>query len=213
MISSEIVLYGAGGAGRELAMMLAMSWQWRVKGFVDDTMTAGTIVNGFPVLGGVEWLEHYDGYVAMCVVGNPAVKRMLIERVKEVSKATFPLILSEHSIISDMVNWGEGCIVSLPYNHITVNIKVGKFVWINSGNLIGHDVEIGCYSTLYSDINIGGGVHIGKDCVIGSGAIIKPGVTIGDGCIIGGGAVVVSDIPDGMVAAGCPAKIIKANGA
>jgi sugar O-acyltransferase (sialic acid O-acetyltransferase NeuD family) len=210
---SEVVLYGAGGAGRELAMMLKRGKQWQIKGYVDDTMMAGTIVNGVQVLGGMEWLEHYEGSVAMCIVGSPVVKRMLIERVKETSRATFPLMLNEESIVSDAINWGEGCIVALPFNHITVNIKIGKFVWINSGNLIGHDVEIGCYSTLFSAINVGGGVHIGKDCVIGIWAIINPGVTIGDGCIIGGGAVVVSDIPDGMVAAGCPAKIIKANGA
>lgn len=211
MNHSEVVLYGAGGAGKELAMSLMRGKQWHVKGFVDDTMMTGTIVNGVQVLGGMEWLEHYDGYVAMCIVNNPIVKRMLIERIKETSQATFPLMLNEDSIISEGVNWGEGCVVAHPWNFITCNIKIGKFVWINTRCDIGHDVEIGCYSTLFTRINVGGGVHIGKDCVIGTGVTIKPGVTIGDGCIIGGGAVVVKDIPDGMVAAGCPAKIIKAN--
>ena len=38
--------------------------------------------------------------------------------------------------------------------------------------------------------------------------ICKP-VVIGNGCIVGGGAVVTHDIPDNVVAAGVPCKVIK----
>ena len=212
MTNSEVVLYGAGGAGKELAMSLMRGRQWHVKGFVDDTLMPGTIVNGIQVLGGMEWMAQYNGPVAMCIVNKPAVKRALIDQIKKTSAATFPLMVNEESIVSDGVNWGEGCIVAHPWNFITVNIKIGEFVWINTRCDIGHDVEIGDFSTLFTRINVGGGVHIGNDCVIGTGVTLKPGVTIGNNCVIGGGAVVVKDIPDGMVAAGCPAKILRANG-
>ena len=62
----------------------------------------------------------------------------------------------------------------------------------------------------FPSINIGGGVEIGADCVIGSGSVINPHIKIGDGSIIGGGSVVVKNIPAGVVAAGCPAKVIRA---
>lgn len=54
-------------------------------------------------------------------------------------------------------------------------------------------------------------VRIGNDVWIGGGAIILPGVTIGNNVIVGAGSVVTKDIPDGVIVAGNPAKIIKEN--
>ena len=36
-----------------------------------------------------------------------------------------------------------------------------------------------------------------------------PGVTIGDGCVIGAHSVVNKDIPEGCIAVGSPARVIK----
>ncbi|MES2672744.1 MAG: sugar O-acetyltransferase [Pseudomonadota bacterium] len=52
-------------------------------------------------------------------------------------------------------------------------------------------------------------IIIGDDCWIGGGAIILAGIVIGNGSIVGAGSVVTRDIPDGVVAAGNPCRIIK----
>lgn len=52
-------------------------------------------------------------------------------------------------------------------------------------------------------------VTIGDDCWIGGSAIILAGVTIGKGSVIGAGSLVNKDIPEGVVAAGNPCKVIK----
>jgi len=52
-------------------------------------------------------------------------------------------------------------------------------------------------------------VTIGNDCWIGGNAVICPGVTIGNGVTIGAGSVVTKDIPDDVLAAGNPARIIR----
>jgi len=52
-------------------------------------------------------------------------------------------------------------------------------------------------------------VSIGSDVWVGGGAIILPGVTIGSKTVIGAGSVVTRDIPDGVVAAGNPCRIIR----
>ena len=54
-------------------------------------------------------------------------------------------------------------------------------------------------------------VHIGDDVWIGGGAIILPGVTVGNNAIVGAGSVVTKDIPNDVIVAGNPAKIIKEN--
>jgi acetyltransferase-like isoleucine patch superfamily enzyme len=53
-------------------------------------------------------------------------------------------------------------------------------------------------------------IAIGRGCFIGARAIILKGVTIGDRAVIGAGAIVTADVPAGAVAAGNPARIIRA---
>lgn len=53
-----------------------------------------------------------------------------------------------------------------------------------------------------------GRVTIGNNVFIGAESVVLPGVTIGSNVIIGANSTVTRDIPDGMVAAGSPARIL-----
>jgi len=208
----RVFIYGAGGAGRELAMsLMEMESNYIVEGFIDDNYDPGLVINGVEVKGGFDWIMQNGGNVIMCVVGNPHKKESIVERLKANPDIKFPVVIAPGSVISKYIEWGEGCLVSLPFNHITVNIKIGRFVHINSDNMIGHDVEVGDFTTIYSSINIGGGVKIGSHCVIGSGTVINPDIKIGNDVIVGAGSVVIRDIPNNVVIAGVPAKVIKEN--
>lgn len=52
-------------------------------------------------------------------------------------------------------------------------------------------------------------VTIGDNAFIGFGSIILPNVSIGRNAYIGAGSVVTADVPEGAVAAGAPAKILR----
>ena len=52
-------------------------------------------------------------------------------------------------------------------------------------------------------------VKIGNNVWIGERVCILPGVSIGHGVIVGAGSVVTKNLPDFVIAAGSPAKIIK----
>lgn len=53
-------------------------------------------------------------------------------------------------------------------------------------------------------------VEIGADVWIGGGALILAGVRIGSRAVIGAGSVVTKDIPEGVLAAGNPCRVIRA---
>ena len=117
------------------------------------------------------------------------------------------------------------------------DIIIGKdsSVWYNSvlrcsgGNaiIIGERTNIQDLCMLHISskgysVNIGDGVTIGHSCIIhgckignntlvGMGSIIMNGATIGNNCIIGAGSLVTQGkyIPDGTLAFGRPAKIIR----
>jgi len=52
-------------------------------------------------------------------------------------------------------------------------------------------------------------VTIGDDCWLGERVCVLPGVTIGKGVTVGAGSVVTSSLPDYVIAAGSPARVIK----
>jgi len=54
-----------------------------------------------------------------------------------------------------------------------------------------------------------GGIIIDDDAWLGVGVIVLDGVRIGKGAVVGAGSVVTRDIPDGAIAAGVPARVVK----
>ena len=53
-----------------------------------------------------------------------------------------------------------------------------------------------------------GRVTIGSNVFIGAESVVLPGVTIGNNVIVGANSTVTHDVPDGVVVAGAPAKVI-----
>ena len=52
-------------------------------------------------------------------------------------------------------------------------------------------------------------ITVGDNVWIGAGVQVMPGVTIGNDVVIGGGSVVTKDIPDNVVAAGNPCRVLR----
>ena len=52
-------------------------------------------------------------------------------------------------------------------------------------------------------------ITIGDNVWLGGNVVVTPGVHIGNNVVIGAGSVVTKDIPDNMVAAGNPCRIIR----
>ena len=47
------------------------------------------------------------------------------------------------------------------------------------------------------------------DVLIGANAVVLEGVRVGKNSVVAAGAVVIEDVPEGVVVAGCPARVIK----
>jgi galactoside O-acetyltransferase len=55
-----------------------------------------------------------------------------------------------------------------------------------------------------------GHVRIGNNAFVGANTIVMKGVTIGDDTVVGAGSVVLRSLPSGVIAAGNPARVIRA---
>lgn len=87
--------------------------------------------------------------------------------------------------------------------HIGDNVKIGPNVNIFAA---GHPI----HPTVRNiGLEFGQEIHIGNNVWIGGNTVINPGVKIGHNTVIGSGSVVTKNIPDSVVAAGNPCKIIR----
>jgi acetyltransferase-like isoleucine patch superfamily enzyme len=53
------------------------------------------------------------------------------------------------------------------------------------------------------------GITLGENVWLGAGALVMDGVTLGRDVVIGAGAVVTDDVPDGGIAVGVPARVVR----
>lgn len=98
------------------------------------------------------------------------------------------------------------------YNFIVLDgnyVRIGNNVWIapNVGiYAAGHPID---REERINGLEYAFPVTIGDNVWIGGGVSIIGGVTIGKDSIIGAGSVVIRDIPEGVVAAGNPCRVIR----
>jgi len=125
---------------------------------------------------------------------------------------------------------GENIVIEPPfYCDYGYNISVGDDFYANFGCVIldvcrveiGKNVFLGPQVNIYTachpinakmraeKLEFGKSVKIGDDVWIGGNCVVNPGVEIGNKVVIGSGSVVVKNIPDGVVAAGNPCKVIR----
>lgn len=89
------------------------------------------------------------------------------------------------------------------------NTVLGDYVKLDDSVHIAHNCRIGKAVIIAAGATIGGGVVIGDYAWIGLGAVIKQKVKVGKYALVGSGANVVSDVPDGMVVVGNPARVVR----
>lgn len=110
---------------------------------------------------------------------------------------------------------GKGTVIFAPRN-VTIDetrpwlIEIGNNVQITKNvTILTHGYDWSVLKEKYGDVlGSSGKVKIGDNCFIGMNATILKGINIGKNVIIGANSLVNKDVPDNVVIAGNPAKVI-----
>ncbi|MGQ0709299.1 MAG: NeuD/PglB/VioB family sugar acetyltransferase [Rhodoferax sp.] len=209
-----LCIYCAGGFGREVMDVArrvnAAQGLWSEIRFVDDVCETptryGAQVSSFAAFSGAPPHEPAEFLIAS---GEPAARAMLRERVAAGGFA-FAQLVDTSTVRSDSARLGAGVIVT-PLCSLSSDAQLGENACVNTMAIVGHDVLVGCDSVISSMVNLGGRCVVGERSYVGMGALVKEGVRIGNDSIVGMGAVVYTDIPDGVIALGNPARPMRPN--
>lgn len=203
-----LLIYGAGGLGREILAMLKHLEGWEPRGFVDDGVTKGKLIAGVPVIGGLGEIVQSEDINLVIGVGNPLIRKEIAGKLP--SFVNCPVIIHPRATILDetSVTIGAGTIITAGVV-VTTDIRIGEHVLLNLNATIGHDTSIGSYSSVMPGVNLAGFVTLGECVMIGSGANVRNKVSIGEASVVGMGSVVLNDVSQGCVVAGVPAKHLR----
>lgn len=134
------------------------------------------------------------------------------------------------SLLSQLIHTEGAFQIESPfYCDYGYNITIGKNFYANhncimldcAAIIIGDNVMFGPNVSLYtashpiyaetrkSGLEFALPITIGNDVWIGGSSVINPGVTIHDGAVIASGSVVTKDVPDHVIMAGNPARILR----
>ena len=201
----SLVLIGAGGhakvvidaaqcAGVDVAYVLDQ-----------DASKHGQLVLDIPIQLYTCELDLAQRYLV--AIGSNVIRQKFFMELTGMD-AKFSSVVHPNALVSQYAEIGIGSVV---FANAVINpgAKVGTNVIINTGAVVEHDCHISDHVQVCPNATLAGTVSIGEATFIATGAVVIPNISIGKNSYIAAGAVVAKDVPDNVLVAGCPARIIK----
>ena len=176
-------------------------------------------IGAFSIIGAL-YGEMSDGQVSTRIGGDANIRSHTVIYASSLIGKHFQtghgVLIREHCHIGDNVSIGSHSVIE---HHVTIedgvrihsNVFIPEYTRLLEGCWIGPNVTFtNTLHPLCPKVKecIGGPV-IGSGAKIGAGAVILPRRYIGENALIGAGAVVVTNVPEGAVMVGNPARQIK----
>lgn len=201
-------IFGAGGAGRELAWIGRQRWGDAIDiEFLVDLEDAPAFIHDHPVRH-VRDITPKDTARYVVAIGDPADRRRLALKCDAVPLRKTALV-HPRADIAPTAHVGDGSVICAGCV-ISTDARIGEHVYVNIGCTVSHDCVLEEFVTLSPGVHVAGHVHVEAGVFIGIGASIINGTSdrplrIGAGAVIAAGACVTKPVEAGSMVAGVPA--------
>lgn len=120
------------------------------------------------------------------------------------------------AIIRDRVSIGKNAVIMMGAV-LNIGAEIGE------GTMVDMNAVVGARGKLGKKVHLGAGAvvagvleppskeptELGDNVLVGANAVVLEGIKVGKNSVVAAGAVVTEDVPEGVVVAGIPAKIVK----
>jgi sugar O-acyltransferase (sialic acid O-acetyltransferase NeuD family) len=207
-------IYALGvGHNTPVFVDLAEACGYRVAGLYHYNNTrTGELDHGIPILGSFKDLfsEGLRSKNILLTMGNMRIRRELHTRIVEAG-GKIPTLIHPSSIVSRFANIAESGVLINPFCYIEAGASVDDGTVILSHVNISHNTSIGENCFIAGGATVGAYTVVEDYVFIGQGALcISDKVKlIGANAFIGAGALVTKPVPQSVIVAGSPAKILR----
>lgn len=206
---NKLLLIGAGATAKMVLEALDEMGEWGAKVALLDRSAEFDRLYTYPIVGRSDDLELFanDYSHAFVCIQDFKYKSYYLRRVKEAGFKTLNIV-HPTAYVSKFATLGENIFISA-LSAIDFGSRIGDVCYFNIGTLIAHDNEIGNYVTTGPGATTAGHVKVGSNTFLGTNSSVIPHVRIGENVMVAAGATVISDVPDNVMTAGCPAIVKK----
>lgn len=206
----QLVIIGAGGMGRTVYDIVCESigygTEYKVKGFIDDNLSALDGFVGYPPLLGTisDYLPESNDVFTFSIGGNlrtDCIKNLLNRG------ANFINIIHKTVRLGTGVVLGRGNVIGA-FTSLGANCSVGNYNMIQSYTVIGHDAIVGDFNRIDTHVTCVGGIQIGNEVTIHTSAVINHKVIVEDKAHVGACSFVIRKVKSGTTVFGNPAKTL-----
>ena len=120
------------------------------------------------------------------------------------------------AIIREQVEIGDNAVIMMGAV-INIGAVIGPSTMIDMGAVLGGRATVGARCHIGANAVLAGVIEpasakpvvVEDGVLVGANAVVLEGVRVGKGSVVAAGSVVVEDVPEGVVVAGVPARIVK----
>lgn len=205
----DIFIIGNSGFAAEIYSWIVSSTEYIPDGFV--------VKNEDELVSPIEGMACYhekdltgaigSAYVA---IGNPVIRQLVVEQLKINTKFIYPNLVHHTAIVDSVAINGEGNLI-MPFSIVCPLARVGSFNIINIYGSIGHNATLCDFNTLSPYATLNGNSCCEGLCFLGSHATLGPGICMKTRATLSANSFGSKDIPEGGLAFGVPAKVVRSN--
>lgn len=206
----DLIIVGAGGFGRETIDVVhainSVTPTWRLLGVVDDAPSQVNLerLHALDVIHLGSLRDIPENTAVAVGVGSPQARASIVSALSAPGHY-FPALIHPTAVVGTQVHHDEGLIV-LGGVSIGTNVRLGRHVHLNGHAVLGHDAICHDFVSINPNATLSGECTVGTRSLLGAGAVVLQQLTIGSCVTVGAAACVTTDIPDGRVVMGVPAK-------
>src|SRR4051812_17175210 len=106
---NKIAIYGAGGFGREVALLIdqinKVERTWDFIGFFDDGFEKGDKIDGFDILGRLQEANDWPDSLSLIVaIADPIIRKKLARCISN-ERLNFPILTHPTAILGSETNY------------------------------------------------------------------------------------------------------------
>jgi acetyltransferase-like isoleucine patch superfamily enzyme len=222
-------------SNRKIGFLILIGSPLLMAGYVYGVLVFGRLILRLTAVVAVLGLLGLFTWIGYTMFTEPPSPQPSQAELDNLQPETIPAVRQpEFSLIAD-AEIGEGTVVRDHVNlykcRIGRNCKIESFVYIEEGVTIGDNCKVKPHVYIPTGVTIEDNVFIGPNVTftndkyphvkgdwtplktvvgrgasIGANSVILPGITVGRNAMIGAGAVVTSDVPEGALVYGNPAR-------